>query len=97
MSESLIDWYKKRKIKDPYSGIALAFTFLAIAIFLYFLPNYFKILTATKAAAIVFGVVGVIGLGVELNKFKRIGFDNLGIGLAFGVVWATLFYFFPIW
>lgn len=88
---------KKRKIKDTYDGIALAFTFLAIATFLYFLPNYFKIQTATRAAAIIFGVIGVIGLGIELNKFKKIGFDNLGIGLALGVVWVTLFYFFPIW
>lgn len=68
---------KKKKTKYPYSGITLAFTFLVIATLLYFLPNYFKIQTATRAAAIVFGVIGVIGLGIELNKFKKIGFDNI--------------------
>ncbi len=45
--------------------------------------------------------IGIIGLGIELNKLGdqtvKLGFEELGIGLGLLIVWATIYYFFPIW
>lgn len=42
-----------------------------------------------------------MGLGIELNRLGdqtvKLGFDELGIGVGLLLVWATTFYFFPIW
>lgn len=50
---------------------------------------------------ILFLLIGIIGLGIELNKLGdqtvKLGFDDLGIGSALLIVWATIYYFFPIW
>jgi len=98
---------KTTKPGDVQSGIALAVTAFIVSIFLYFQSQYFG--SFTKAAAIFLIVIGFGGLGIELEKLtsdkrrsiinqkKGSGiFDNLGIGLALFVVWATLYFYFPI-
>jgi len=98
---------KATKPSDVRSGIALAATAFIISIFLYFQPQYFGV--PTKAIAIIFIVIGFGGLGIELEKLtsdkrrstisskKGSGiFDNLGIGFALFIAWATIYYYFPI-
>ncbi len=98
---------KKPKVHSTSSGIALSLTAFVIAIFLYFQPNYFGVMTNGAAVALI--VLGIMGLGLELEKIssgqrgnltgepKGSGiFDNLGIGLGFLVVWATVYYYFPL-
>ncbi|MBA7491681.1 hypothetical protein ES702_02229 [subsurface metagenome] len=46
---------------------------------------------------LIFTVLGIGGLSVELNKFKKIKLDNLGIGIVFGILWAIIYYLSPIW
>ena len=92
---------KKKKV-DVRSGIALAITFFAISIFLYFQKDYFGFLT--NLISIVCIVIGLIGFGVELNKItsQKLGkiidtkkgpgiFDNLGIGIGIFVIWVALY------
>lgn len=89
---------KEEKIKE---GTALATSFLAVSVFLYITPDYFKIHNITKIVSIVFGIIGVIGLSLELNKLnsnsKKLGLDNLGVGLGLGSIWALIYYYYPIW
>lgn len=104
---------KKGKKTKAYSasssGIAMALTAFIVSIFLYFQPNYYGPVTNGVAIALI--VLGIMGLGFELEKISSgqwdnlTGqpqgsgiFDNLGIGLGFLVVWATVYYYFPmIW
>ncbi|MHB8278218.1 MAG: hypothetical protein ACYDIA_11260 [Candidatus Humimicrobiaceae bacterium] len=87
--------------KFDINGLTVALTFIALALFLYFTPDYFKIILATRIVSIIFAFIGVIGLGIELNRIsgdkKKLGFDNLGIGLAFGILWAFLYFYFNLW
>ena len=96
-----------KRQSDVRGGIALAITAFAISIFLYFQPEYFGALTTVVAIALI--ALGFAGLGIELDKItseeldslinreKGPGiFDNLGIGIAFLIVWATLYRYFPV-
>lgn len=93
--------YKKKKKRDFFSGISLAFTFLLIALILFLLPNFFKYIIVTRIFMLIFTVVGIVGLGTELNKLfpkkKKSGFQDLTIGLGFGIIWIVIYYYFPIW
>lgn len=92
---------EKKTEKNIKEGIALALSCLAISVFLYLTPAYFKIHIITKLTSIIFGIVGIIGLSIELNKLtsneKKIGLDNLGIGLGLGTIWVIIYYYYPIW
>jgi hypothetical protein len=96
-----------KRQSDVRGGITLAITAFAISIFLYFQPEYFGALTTVVAIALI--ALGFAGLGIELDKItseeldslvnreKGPGiFDNLGIGIAFLIVWATLYRYFPV-
>jgi len=96
-----------KKQSDVRAGIALAVAAFTISIFLYFQSQYFGALTTPAAIALV--VLGFAGLGIELNKITSGGldslidpekgpgiFDNLGIGIAFLVIWGALYHYFPI-
>ncbi|MBM3120511.1 MAG: hypothetical protein FJ006_13375 [Chloroflexi bacterium] len=96
-----------KKPSDVRTGIALAISFFAVSIFLYFQPQYFGALTT--AIAVVLIVFGFAGLGFELNKItseeldslinREKGpeiFNNLGMGIACIIVWAALYHYFPV-
>ncbi|MDD4779132.1 MAG: hypothetical protein PHT02_00815 [Tissierellia bacterium] len=82
-----------------YKGMALALSFLIVAVFLYCFPNYLKYEISSKVVAIILSVIGIMGLGFELNRInnKTKGMDDVGLGLAFFVVWGILYYYFPLW
>lgn len=50
---------------------------------------------------ILFLLIGIVGLGFELNKLGdqtvKLGFDDFGVGFALVSIWAIIYYFFPIW
>jgi len=86
----------KRK-KDPYSGLALAFTFLIIALILFFIPDYFKYILASRIIMYGFTFIGIIGLSIEIDRDKKSGTSDLGLGVSFALIWAIFYYYFPIW
>ncbi len=91
---------KSQKEKDQ-DGIALALTFLIASLFLYLFPTYFKIEFITLSISILFAIIGVFGLGIEINRLSSnpngIGLDNLGIGVGIFAIWIIFFYYFNIW
>jgi hypothetical protein len=90
---------------NPRVGLAFAFMFFAFTTLLLFLPSYFG--SWTNGIAITLFIIGIIGVGSELNnlssgkatildgfeKGKGI-FDNLGFGLACIITWIAIYYFF---
>ncbi|KYG92157.1 hypothetical protein [Metasolibacillus sp. FSL K6-0083] len=89
------------KVKDIQQGIALSITFFIIGGLLYFNPYYTGSIVFSYLLTILSLLIGIIGLGIELNKLGdqtvKLGFDDLGIGLGLVIAWATIYYFFPIW
>ncbi|QFT91163.1 hypothetical protein FIU87_21155 [Bacillus sp. THAF10] len=86
------------KKDDVPFGIGLSFSFIFLAIFIYMYPEYLGGSTVTIIFSSICILIGVMGLGIELNKLnerKNSGFDNLGIGLGLLFLWAILHYFFP--
>ena len=88
------------KEEDIINGISIALAFLGVAVFLYLSPVYLGNSIVSLVCSIILGVVGIAGLGIELNKLsskpKGLGFDNLGIGLIFIIIWSLLYYYFNI-
>lgn len=83
--------------KSIKNGIALAMSFIIVAIFLYANPLYFFYSIVSKILSVLFLLIGIIGLGTELNKLngenKKIGFDDLGVGLSLIILWAIMHYY----
>jgi hypothetical protein len=93
------------KSSNVRTGLALALSFFAISVFLYFQPTYLG--SVTRFIAIAFVVIGICGLGLELEKLyhgkddptQNAGiFDNLGIGLGLLIIWIILYVnFAAVW
>lgn len=86
------------KIKDMKSGIVLVITLFMTSGFLYFNPLYLGNEIISYLVILIFLCIGIIGLGIELNKLGenkvKLGFDGLGLGLAFGLIWLVVYYYF---
>ena len=99
---------EKRPSKSTVSsGIAIALTAFLLSIFLYFQPQYLGSLTNVAQIILIF--IGFAGLGIELEKVingnrellaqqaKVSGlFNNIGIGMALLILWASLYNQSPI-
>lgn len=89
------------QLRDITKGVAVALAFLSAAVVLVLEDNYFENPTATRLAAIVVAIIGVGGLGIELNKLagspKKWSLDSLGIGLSLVAVWAVIYSFWGGW
>ena len=79
---------------------AVGVTFLLIATFLYLNPEYLGSEIFSLIVIVLSFVIGVSTLGIALNKISdtknKLGFDDLGIGLGLGIIWAVIYYYFPI-
>lgn len=84
----------KTEAERIIEGVSLWLAFLLVSVYLYITPDYFYYTWITKTTSIFFGVLGVIGLSLELNKLNnndtKLGLDNLGIGLGIGALWLYL-------
>ena len=87
-------------LHDIMQGTAVALAFIGVATVSYFIPKYFGFPQIGLIVTIFCFIIGVAGLGLELNKLggenRKLGLDNLGIGVFCGLVWAVLYHFFPI-
>ena len=91
---------KSEKHDSIRQEAAVGVTFLLIATFLYLNPLYLGHEVASLILSVLSFVLGVSLLGVSLNKISdtksKLGFDDLGIGLGLGMIWAVLYYYFPV-
>lgn len=81
-------------IDSKINGFAIGVSFSMISLFLLFNDNYFGLKWITYAVGAAFGIVGVAGIGTELDKSQKVkGIRNLVIGIIFSGVWlwATMF------
>jgi hypothetical protein len=92
---------KGQQGRDSKAGLAVVFTFLSIALFLYLTPGFLENVIVTRAISAILAAIGVMGLGTELNqmsgKKKFSGIDDLGIGLVLTLLWIVAYHFSPGW
>lgn len=83
------------KIDSAINGYALAITFIAVSVFLVVKNDYFFYPIISYIIGVVSGVIGILGLGVELSKNKSIkGIGSFWIGATFLVLWAICYFNF---
>lgn len=79
-------------IDSKINGYAIGISFLGISTFLLINNTYFHWTILTYFIGAVFGVIGVAGIGTELDKSKKIkGIGNIVIGLFCLGIWIALF------
>jgi hypothetical protein len=91
--------YKKEKtpvfseiIDSKINGYAIGISFLGISTFLLINNTYFHWTILTYFIGAVFGIIGVAGIGTELDKSKKIkGIGNIVIGLLCLGIWVALY------
>ena len=79
-------------VDSKINGFAVGVSFSIISLFFLFNGNYFGLKWITYAVGAVFGIVGVAGIGIELDKSQKVkGILNLVLGLIFLGVWLAAF------
>ena len=79
-------------IDSKINGYAIGISFLLISTFLLINNTYFHWTGLTYFIGAVFGVIGVAGIGTELDKSKKIkGVGNLVLGLLSLGIWLAIF------
>lgn len=89
------------EIDSRIDGLTLGFTFIAVGLFLLYVPDYFGSKLVGQIIRWIFVGVGTMGLFVEFVKLKPIsnikGFDDLWGGVLFLSGWAALFFLAQHW
>lgn len=84
------------EIDSRIDGLTLGFAFIAVGLFLLFVPDYFGNKLAGQIVRWVFIAIGGLGLFVEIGRVNPIsdikGFDNLWLGSMLLAVWAALYF-----
>lgn len=79
-------------IDNKINGYAIGISFLMISTFLLINNTYFRWSGLTYFIGAVFGVIGIVGIGTEIDKSKKIkGIGNLVIGLFCIGIWLAIF------
>ena len=82
-------------IDNKINGYALGISFLSISTFLLINNTYFHWSGLTYFIGAVFGIIGIAGIGTEIDKSKKIkGIGNLIVGLICLGVWLAIFLLF---
>lgn len=82
-------------IDSKINGYALGFSLLLVSTFLLFNSTYLHWSWLTYSVGAVLGILGIGGIGCELDKSKKVkGIGNLSCGLIFLGVWLALFVYF---
>ena len=79
-------------IDSKINGYAIGISFLGISTFLLINNTYFHWTILTYFIGAVFGVIGIAGIGTELDRSKKVkGIGNLIIGLLCLGIWIAIF------
>ena len=79
-------------IDSQINGYAIGISFLGISAFLLINNTYFHWTGLTYFIGAVFGLIGIVGIGTELDKSKKIkGIGNIIIGLICLGIWIAIF------
>lgn len=79
-------------IDSKINGYAIGISFLGISAFLLINNSYLHWTILTYFVGAIFGIIGVAGIGTELDKSKKIkGIGNLVIGFLFLGIWIAAF------
>ena len=79
-------------IDSKINGYAIGISFLLISTFLLINNTYFYWTGLTYFIGAVFGVIGVAGIGTEIDKSKKIkGVGNIVLGLLSLGIWLAIF------
>ena len=79
-------------IDGKINGYAIGISFLGISAFLLINNTYFHWTGLTYFIGAVFGLIGIAGIGTELDKSKKIkGIGNIIIGLICLGIWIAIF------
>lgn len=79
-------------VDSKINGYAIGISFLGISTFLLISNSYFHWTMLTYFVGAVFGIIGVAGIGTELDKSKKIkDIGNLVIGFLFLGIWIATF------
>lgn len=84
------------EIDSRIDGLTLGFAFIAVGLFLLFIPDYFGNKLVGQIVRWVFIAIGGLGLFVEFGKVNPIseikGFDDLWLGALLLAIWAALYF-----
>ena len=82
-------------IDSKINGYAIGISFLCISTFLLINNTYFYWTYLTYFVGAVFGLIGIMGIGTELDKSKKVkGIGNLVVGLLCLGIWLALYFIF---
>ena len=82
-------------IDSKINGYAIGISFLGISTFLLINNTYFYWSILTYFIGAVFGVIGIAGIGTELDRSKKFkGIGNLVIGLLCLGIWIAIYLLF---
>ena len=82
-------------IDSQINGYAVGISFLGISTFLLIKNTYFQWPILTYIIGAIFGLIGIAGIGTELDKNKKLkGIGNLVIGLLCLAVWFAIYIVF---
>lgn len=80
-------------IDSKINGYAIGISFLLISTFLLINNTYFYWTGLTYCVGAVFGVIGIAGIGSEIDKSKKIkGIGNLIVGFLCLMVWLAIYF-----
>ncbi len=82
-------------IDESINGYAIGISFSIISAFLLINNTYFYWKALTYFIGAVFGIIGIAGIGTELDKSKKFkGIGNLVVGLIALGIWLSLYILF---
>ena len=80
------------KIDDNINGYSIGFTFILIALFLFWRQDYLKFEIATRVVGIVVAALGILMCSLQLSKTAKIeGIMDFCIGAFFFLAWLILY------
>jgi len=80
------------KIDDNINGYSISFTFIAIALFLFWRQDYLKSAVVTQTVGVVVAALGILMCSLQLSKTTQIeGLANFSVGLVAFILWLILY------
>ena len=91
-NEKTKEFVFSEEIDSAINGYALGATLLGIGIFLLIKPDYFPLPIVSYIIGAVIGILGTLGIGIELSKTAKIkGINNIAIGVVLVAIWLVTY------